>query len=57
MTVARTALLITPATDPAFATDMAALLPLYPRHLVAHVPNDGQSPHENPVPSGLDCFA
>lgn len=56
MTVARTALLITPATDPAFATDMAALLPLYPRHLVAHVPNDGQSPHPDAALAATEPF-
>jgi maleate cis-trans isomerase len=51
MTVSRTALLVIPANNTTLATEMAALLPGYPRQLVARVPRPARTLEASDIPA------
>lgn len=51
MTVSRTALLVIPANNTTLAPEMAALLPGYPRQLVARVPRPARTLEASDIPA------
>ncbi len=56
MTVSRTALLVIPADNTTLVSEMAALLPGYPRQLVARVPRPARSLEASDIPAYAEAM-